>query len=116
MMAFKEIIEQINDRKNNGMKFRSLLFAYGPVIYEKSLAQADPSCNEKILQHSKSFVFLEEEFLLPIHFVLILIWGEKWNYLKFMELLSRCPKTQTISHYQPILQKPPNVMDFDTSL
>lgn len=103
-MVFKEITEQIPDRKSNAMKVRSLLFAYGPAIYKKDLAKDDPSSKNKILQHSKSFLFLEEKFLLPVHFVLILSWGEQWNYLKFMEL-SWCSKTHTMSHYEPILQK-----------
>lgn len=69
---------------------------------KKNLAKDDPSNKKKILQHRKSFIFLEESFLLPIHFVLILSWEEQWNYLKFMEL-SWYSKTQTISHYQSIL-------------
>lgn len=35
MMVFKEITEHIADRKSNAMKIRNLLFAYGPVIYQK---------------------------------------------------------------------------------
>lgn len=45
MMAFKEVIEQITDRKSNAMKVRSLLFAYGPAIYKKT-----PK-NKKTKQH-----------------------------------------------------------------